>query len=942
MKRKFIYPIFLIILLLIVGCDNNTTTTLTSTNSQDITTTYSIDTQAPTTTLTAYNYVIRKNNVENFYDLSVDFSEVDGSPELNLNIDLKEDLTVANLNLQVKVYYTYFKDYLQVLKYTTFSVENNIINEDLSMNLSFLGSVDNFQLYYIEVLEARGAVVSKNSLNVTEKTYLVPPFQPQSYQLVVEDPQVSEDLFDDLVDKFESLDLLEESSFTYGIQTETKVKSDFGTETTDESIQYKFDLEELYFEQRVLNDTYVIKFESDRFFLYPILEESHYDGKYYVNPEVIEDIFSYLAIDVDDTSTLDYILNPEKVNIRDTENGYSVIGYLIDMVPLYDYLLLEQVYMSLGISQATIQKIIVQQDYIFSEKGYEISTLMQIPIYINYIQTISIKTVETFNYQTFTKVDLTNEELYVVYQADHINEVTETTDLSTSVESEFRPYPAHYYYAYLEAGQYKIMDEEGSLKFDIYSTEEELLDTKLLNKISYSDGYIFIDEPGYYYLEVKGRTSAAYDGYLFFLEKLDYETIYCDVNQDPLTEGNLTLNIEGENDYIGLTYEASEPTLLKISASEAGQQLAIFYNHPSISGYATYYVQDNMTAYIEMEAGTHELIFASGIAGEKNILVEKIDISAHKSDVYSEMTEMSDEFVGDYVFASDILGDSYFKLVITEQVFISFRFQNFGTLHHPSVIILDEDFNSITYSSFYTENQGIKLEAGNYILQVASNMAAGGEIHYVLETYEDQHYEIELQEYSSIQPFATDFPKIESRHLDNNIYNYYWFNLTEEELIYISGAKVEIFTENDERVTVLSKADTYYGDYVKLNPGRYYMKVHHTVNTGLWTYTVKIAIITSTISDDNYHGSLFTTITPGIEQHTFNKDNQYDQEWLKLVIEVSGTYSFRANRNTFVYDEEGNFIRNFFDYESFELEAGIYYIQLPEYGSSNTWIISVN
>ena len=738
------------------------------------------------------------------------------------------------------------------------------------------------------------------------------------------------------------MDLIEENTFTYKLETETEVKTDFGNEETIESVEYKFDLEELYFEQNVMDETFVIKYESDRFFLYPILEDNYYDGKYHVNPEVIEDIFGFLAIDVDDTSSLDYILNPEKVNITETENGYSVIGYLVDMVSFYDYLMIEQVYMSLGISQETIQKIIVQQDYDFSDKGYEISTLMQIPIYLNYIQTISINTIETFNYENFTKVDLTNDELFIVYQADHINEVTESTDVSVLVESEFRPYPAHYYYTYLEAGQYKIADEEGSLKFDIYSTEEELLDTKLLNKISYSDAYIFIEESGYYYLEVKGRTSAAYDGYRFLLEKLDYETIYSDVNQDPLTEGNLTLNIEGENDYIGLTYEASEPTLLKITTTMPGQQFAIFYNHPSISGYATYHVQDNLTAYIEMEPGTHELIFASGIAGEKNILVEKIDISAHKSDVYSEMTEMSDEFIGDYVFVSDILGDSYFRITITEQVFISFRFQNYGTLHHPSVVILDEDFNSITYSSFYTESQGIMLEPGNYILQIASNMAAGGEIHYVLEAYEDHHYEIELEEYSSIQPYATDFPQIESRFLDNKVYNYYWFSLTEEEMIYISGAKFEIFTENDERVTILSKSDTYYGDYVKLDPGRYYIKVHHTANTGLWTYYLKIAIITTEISDDNYHGSTFTTITPGIEQYTFNKDNQYDQEWIKVVIEVSGTYGFRASRNTYLYDENGDFIRNFFDFESIELEAGVYYLQMPEYGSATTWRISVN
>lgn len=927
MKRILISLIIFFASITLLGCDQTNSTTSKS----------PVTTNSPVDDITdeTKEHNLYVDNFENFFTVNTKISNDTINPVLTISLENKNQVIIDNIFLEVMVYFTYYKEYVQEIRYETFTFTNEDINKDVSRVIDLLEDIESPKVFYIEPISANGKVSTLKSMVIHEKEYIVPTFEPQPYTLNIDNDNL--DLYYELVEKFSDLNNIDQSKLKYNLDTYTSLETEFGFENEADHQEIKIDYTDFYVEHVTNDDKYIILYESDRYFRYPILKENYHDNQVRVNPEVIDlDIGAledgYLpAI----SNELLYITHPSQVEITFTNDIYKVVGYAKHILPEADFSLIKESYTSIGIDENTIENLIVEQLYDLSLKGYTVETKMIVPIYIGDMKTLEVITSESMYYDTFSKVDIHNNSEFIILPPDHMNEVKELSDISQMVYSSYNPFPQHYYYVYLESGQYEIIDPDSELGFDLYSEHGDLIDSKRLSKISYSDDFIFVEEDGYYYLEVSGKTTGAIDGYGFSLKHLDYQTIYSDSNQEELLEGYTTINIEGESDYVGYNFIIEEPTLFKISISNPDQVLSFLFKHPRISSYSQYYLDDIWWTYIEMAPGTHEIIFMSHIMGEKEILVERVDTSNHKNDSFDSMAQMPTEFLSEPVYVSEILGKAYYKLEVQEELFISFRFNRIKYLSLPAINILDENFNPIVDYSFYTEDRGLKLEPGKYIFEIESNMHAGSDIHCVVEDYGDKHYEIDLEVAEVMDPFDDDFPTISSRHFDDHVSNYFWFTLEQEEIVYIRGGHTEIYNDNDDQISFLASSESFYGDYFKLSAGRYYIKTYNLDYSTTISYTIQLAIISDLVNDDNYHGISLNEIEVSPNFNIYKKDNQFDQEWLKIYIDEARTYLVYTNTAFIILDNEGAPLGYLNNYEDIYLDVGTYYIQLETYGFDN-------
>jgi hypothetical protein len=609
---------------------------------------------------------------------------------------------------------------------------------------------------------------------------------------------------------------------------------------------------------------------------------------------------------------------------------------LIDAISEDEYLLIEAVYMALGVSEEVLRNLIITQEFMLQDQAFVIYSKLYIPVLYQNLVSIEVNTIDIYSFEEFEKKNLFDQDSYYIYQPDEIDEVIDITDTSDFVTSTQRPLPRHFYLTYLEGGQYLIHDRDNSLKFEIYDENKNIVNAKHLNMITNNDTYIFV-ESGYYYIEVKGRTSASYTGYSFKFEKLDYNTIYDYTGNEHLIIGDNIIEIEGSHDFERRIFIANQPTLLEITLENGS--IAFFYNHPNISGYNTYHPNVYNKVYVEMIIGTHEFIFSSSISNIANLNISEIDVSNHKSSNIEDITYMTDQFNQEFVFVSQILGQAYFKMDLLEKSFITFKFDKYNNMHTPAISILDENFELVSFGSFYTESQGIVLNSGTYILRVSSNMAAGGQMHYVVTPYLDINLDIKLKSFPAIEPYNIDFPYFEVYLFDKDHHAYLNFTIDEESIVYIKGAQYEIFTSDQKRIGIMSKVVSNIGDYLLLNPGNYYLKIYNTEN---YNKTIKLlfGIITDEINDDNFHGNIINQIELG--SSTFTKNNNFDKELVKIEITISKVYNINTSRLIYIYDENGVFIKNMFDYASIYLEVGTYYIEMPDYQTRTVWTINFN
>ena len=148
----------------------------------------------------------------------------------------------------------------------------------------------------------------------------------------------------------------------------------------------------------------------------------------------------------------------------------------------------------------------------------------------------------------------------------------------------------------------------------------------------------------------------------------------------------------------------------------------------------------------------------------------------------------------------------------------------------------------------------------------------------------------------------------------------------------------EVFNEYHERVTILYHLSNFSGGYIKLDAGKYYIKTYHKYST-YQPYDLKIARITGDIQDDNFHGSQVHEI--GLGNHTFTRNNAYDQELIKIHITEQAQYTMSSNLNIHVYDQHGNFVFDHSGQYKRLFTVGTYYIYLYNYSGFNQWTFGI-
>jgi hypothetical protein len=945
MKKQFmIFFLLLVTLFLLASCVDQETSTA------DVGTTIideepipseveqTVDTDEPViTTEPVYEYILDAFNFESFFKIESRTYKNDYGYNSEIIVKKIDEFETKNISFILVIYVEYYAGLKRNVFEYAFSI--NDFNTELidTMRLDFLGNIRDVSIYYIEVGSATGTISSLNNIEVINKTYELPLFDEHKQSIIIKDQELNNHNYNELMMLFDSLESIDSNYLAYYQMINTTVKTNTEVINNTESRLIKIDIDDFYYEFIINDESYVILENQGKLFLYHIKQSNYFNNKFYVNPEVISNLSDFEFID-DDEDFLDVRNQIDKNKMLITNTGYSikVESKLVDALSEDDYLFFEAIYMALGVSEEVLRNLIITTEFMIQDQAFVVFSMLYIPVEYQNLLSIEVSTIEIYSFEAFEKINLFDESSYYIYQADEFDEVIDFTDTSEFVTSTQRPLPRHFYYTYLEGGQYLIHDRDNSLRFEIYDVDRNIVNAKHLNIITNNDKYIFVSE-GYYYIEVKGRTSAAYSGYSFKFEKLNYNSIYNSMENEYLIIGENVIEIEGSHDFKRLIFTATQPTLLEISL-ESGS-IMFFYNHPQISGYNTYHPNIYNKIYVEMMTGTHEFIFSSSDANISIIDIALIDVSNHKSNIIDDMAYMTDQFNQEFVFVSEILGQSYFKMDILEKSFVSFKFSKYNNLHTPSISILDENFEFDSYNSFYTETQGIVLDSGTYILRISSNMAAGGQMHYVLKPYVDINLDITLSSFDSIEPFNINFPYFEVLLFDKDHHAYLNFTIEEESIVYLKGAQYEIFTSDHQRVGIMSRVISNFGDYLLLDAGNYYLKLYNTEN---YNRTIKVlfGVITDEISDDNFHGSIINQIELGFS--SFTKDNNYDRELVKIEISTSKVYNINTSRTIFIYDQNGAFIRNIFDNTNIYLEVGTYYIEMPDYQNRTVWNLNFN
>lgn len=894
------------------------------------------ETDAPEDT-SSFDYELSPESFESFFIITPRIFETAYSYNVEVSIDAIEDIEIYDASFSINIYIEYYTDSKRnVYEY---SISTEQFNEKIvdQKKLSFLGTINNVSIYHIEVESANAHINSQTAIKIIEKSYELAPFLSYTDPIIIPNQELNNSNYTNLLTYLDHFESNFSNQMIYTAKINTAVETDVETIESVQKVMAKIDSLDFYYEVIMGNDKFVILNIQEKLFLYHINPYQLLNQKFLINPEVIPDISDFEMFDLNqiDYNGVTSKLDPSKMLIIKEDDSYIVESKLLDILSEEEYLFMESIYLAVGASKHVLRNLNITFEFNMTNKGMMIDSKLVIPIDKEELVGVEVNTREVYTFDEFDKIDIFDESLFVLTPPDHMIEVLEVTDTTNDVESIFGPFPHHYYLTHLEAGQYLIHDRDNSLKFEIYDLDMIKQHVKLLNPITYEDKYLFLDE-GDYFVEVSKHSSQAASGYAFRFERLNYETIY-NIDEDIfLVPGQNQIIIEGSHDYVRLVYNATKPTLLELSIEN--NHLTYYYNHPKISGYSSHNITPETNASIEMAAGFHQFMFTYPIASEYQFNMVEIDTSLHKSNQIEDMAYMTEEFNQDYVFVSDLLGNAYFKIDVPEREYYSFRFERYNDMPTTSIRILNPDMTPFNHQTYGHETQYVILDPGLYVLQIVGDRETGGRMHYVKQPIEDKYYDIVIDTYPTLSPFNPDFPILEVEIIDKNQKAVVSFTLEEESIIYIYGIDYELFTSNDEKLMFLSVATHHIGEYLLLQAGDYYFNFY-TDSIYYRTYYVFLAIIEEEIIDDNFHGSIINEIVLGT--YSFKKDNAYDKELVKIELFESREYSLRSSEKTWIYDENGSFITNYWGGYHLYLEKGIYYIEIPSNSSTDDWLLEI-
>lgn len=367
---------------------------------------------------------------------------------------------------------------------------------------------------------------------------------------------------------YEALDKLQYNN-TISMKTTTKIayfKNQNLHRLVTNHTEVKLQHSPFYLETNIHGSTSVIFEDKGRLFTYDIPNYKVKD-KYWIDLEYLGDASENIEIpdfNYDDTTGLDY----KKIPIVINDNEYTFSGYIKDILDDPSLNSTLDVFNYLGIDLEVLKDIPFEVKYFIDDNSLQIIIRIISNVEVENYDKVEVKITMSYNFSEISKIDIYDPTFYYVRKPNALEEVTTLTDVTQDIYSIEQARP-HYYFIYLEGGQYYLELRINRVKVTFYTETLEEVDVgALYQNIYISDDIIntFVIPEGYYYIKVETFTSA--DGYHFKFNKLNYDTEVDFNNAQIISEGELNVEIEGKYDILYLNYISTRSGVIYVTGED--------------------------------------------------------------------------------------------------------------------------------------------------------------------------------------------------------------------------------------------------------------------------------------------------------------------------------------------------------------------------------------
>ncbi|MDY0277745.1 MAG: hypothetical protein RBQ97_06640 [Acholeplasma sp.] len=874
-----------------------------------------------------HEYSINVESFESFYQIDVEIKKEGSNYNYAINVLPHIEFENTESKVEMKVYFKYENDIK--IDLTTKNVSITLPQEKPYSGIYDSKEFGTITLFYIEVTSAKGEITSNSEIDIVKKVYEVPAFNKEIKNNLVDDVEKNKSIMNELQEKMvvAGNEMSLASFLTVDVSVENKVVTSNNTSSEDSHVQTR--ITDNYLEISDGLDKHVYLNKSSRIFYYPILEDERYENVYYIEPEVITLGDYEELVNEQELNSSDFEYDYAKVLFEKITNGYQITGFVKDLVPKDEYQGLKELFAMLGLDSEMLEEFIVVLKVTFSDNGFSIKNLMRFDINMSHVSYIDITTTQSYSYSEFEIIDL-DSDLYKVATPNAIEKVTEETNFLEDVNNDSYPNP-HFYLSYLKKGQYHH-EEVNDLRLTMYfyDSEGQEINADLLSVhgFYYEENNYFIPEDGYYYIKIKGNTSALYDGYSVKLVKEDYETLYDPYNPISLSlSDDNEITIEGKNDFVAINYVASEYQLLEVKTSNVGVDISLIYrDHYSQNNGSIYFMGDKeIKGYLEVKKGDNNFLIKGSGSNLLTFTVEKVELD--QSNYVTEldkMKEITTEF-SDLIYTSHLIGYAYLRLELISKSVISFEVERGEQLPTSGIYILNSKLENITYMHAKTK---AAFEPGTYVVKLLANDYLGAnKIKVVIEEYQNKTQTVQLPRVTKPGYFTEGVLKIESVLYDSEQHEDIYFTLEDEEIIFVYASDFAIYDQNDKVIVpwFSEHQAPSSGTYYKFAAGTYYLRQYNHKYSSERKRNIGLSIIDGEIVDDYIAGTSRFMIELN-KEYSFLGNNEYDTEMVFLKIVEAGYYSYNTRWSIMMKKEDGTDI--VLDNNQVYLDKGIYMIYL--------------
>lgn len=500
-------------------------------------------------------------------------------------IEFKTDNIIMEYDSKYKVEYEVFGEVENIL----FSVENEDIvtfeNDVLTSHKE-----GNTKL-----------VCTYNTEDRVEINIQVLPFGEQYFE--VKDSNENQVVYDSLLKDMDDFSnkINEHNQFILNLKVE------INDESSSQSI--KAMNEPLYLE---FNDGYytnVIAQENDKVFSYII------DG-FYVERSYLDTYENYILVDDKNNSDemLETEFNKDKCSFTKEGNTYTFLSYYGDMINDESKQMIDEMFMSIGLSSKSLYKTVVTTTYIFLEDKLYMSSSLVYKIGNEYEHyELYLKVIYEIELKNFTPINIFNDE-YIISAPRNFEEVYEEFTFGESIS--FDTIEKNYYLISVDKGT--IFADSEEIRIELFDMDKKLVSSSMANtgRGSYTDldSFAKVPEKGMYYMVISNRTTEERTFKVYYYQ---YETVYSDEGIDLATIDSYEGEIEGKYDFERFVYNNTGLKEKTIRIENTGDETIAYYHNKKWYSVGVEFIKPNEAKYIKVDRGENEIYLCGDFMSSK-------------------------------------------------------------------------------------------------------------------------------------------------------------------------------------------------------------------------------------------------------------------------------------------------------------------------------------